>query len=29
MVCHDRELINLPGVVRWKLGEGRLDTRHK
>lgn len=29
MVCHDRELINLPGVVRWKLGEGRLDTRHR
>lgn len=28
MVCHDRELINLPGVVRWKLGDGRLDTRH-
>jgi len=29
IVCHDRELINLPGVVRWKLGEGKLDTRHK
>lgn len=29
MVCHDRELINLPGVVRWKLGDGRLDTRHR
>ncbi|EHP43321.1 ABC transporter [Cupriavidus basilensis OR16] len=28
VVCHDRELINLPGVVRWKLGDGRLDTRH-
>ena len=29
MVCHDRELINLPGVVRWKLGDGQLDTRHR
>ena len=29
MVCHDRELINLPGVVSWKLGDGRLDTRHR
>ncbi len=29
MVCHDRELINLPGVVRWKLGDGRLNTRHR
>lgn len=29
MVCHDRELINLPGVVRWKLGEGQLDTKHR
>ncbi|MFJ4289246.1 ATP-binding cassette domain-containing protein [Cupriavidus sp. NPDC089707] len=28
MVCHDRELINLPGVVRWKLGDGVLDTHH-
>ncbi len=31
MVCHDRELINLPGVARWKLehagGEGRLEMR--
>lgn len=31
MVCHDRELINLPGVVRWKLehvdGQGRLEMR--
>ncbi|NOV25260.1 energy-coupling factor ABC transporter ATP-binding protein [Cupriavidus necator] len=28
MICHDRELINLPGVVRWKLGDGVLDTHH-
>jgi tungstate transport system ATP-binding protein len=31
MVCHDRELINLPGVARWKLenvdGQGRLEMR--
>ncbi|MCO5399990.1 ABC transporter ATP-binding protein [Ralstonia soli] len=31
MVCHDRELINLPGVTRWKLehtdGQGRLEMR--
>lgn len=31
MVCHDRELINLPGVARWKLenvdGQGRLEIR--
>ncbi|MBY4897312.1 energy-coupling factor ABC transporter ATP-binding protein [Cupriavidus sp. AU9028] len=29
MICHDRDLINLPGVVRWKLGDGRLDTHHR
>lgn len=29
MICHDRDLINLPGVVRWKLGDGRLETRHR
>lgn len=29
MICHDRDLINLPGVVRWKLSEGRLDTHHR
>lgn len=29
MICHDRELINLPGVVRWKLGDGVLDTHHR
>ena len=29
MICHDRDLINLPGVVRWKLTDGRLDTRHR
>ncbi|CAG9176253.1 Tungstate uptake system ATP-binding protein TupC [Cupriavidus laharis] len=29
MICHDRELINLPGVVRWKLGDGVLDTQHR
>lgn len=29
MICHDRELINLPGVVRWKLGDGVLDTHHQ
>ena len=28
MICHDRDLINLPGVVRWKLGDGVLDTHH-
>lgn len=28
MICHDRDLINLPGVVRWKLGDGELNTRH-
>ncbi|AMP36738.1 ABC transporter ATP-binding protein [Ralstonia solanacearum] len=27
MVCHDRELINLPGVARWKLSDGRLEMR--
>ncbi len=29
MVCPDRELINLPGVVRWKLGDGQLDMSHR
>jgi len=29
MICHDRDLINLPGVVRWKLGDGVLDTQHR
>ncbi|MBO4121569.1 energy-coupling factor ABC transporter ATP-binding protein [Cupriavidus gilardii] len=29
MICHDRDLINLPGVVRWKLTDGRLDTHHR
>jgi tungstate transport system ATP-binding protein len=29
MICHDRDLINLPGVVRWKLGDGHLDTHHR
>jgi tungstate transport system ATP-binding protein len=29
MICHDRDLINLPGVVRWKLGDGVLDTHHR
>lgn len=29
MICHDRDLINLPGVVRWKLGDGILDTHHR
>jgi tungstate transport system ATP-binding protein len=29
VICHDRDLINLPGVVRWKLTDGRLDTRHR
>lgn len=28
MICHDRDLINLPGVVRWKLAEGTLDLHH-
>ncbi|MGY8525941.1 ATP-binding cassette domain-containing protein [Paracidovorax citrulli] len=28
-ICHDRDLINLPGVVRWKLGDGKLDTHHR
>lgn len=29
IICHDRDLINLPGVVRWKLTDGRLDTHHR
>ena len=27
MACHDRDLINLPGVQRIKLTDGRLETR--
>lgn len=27
MACHDRDLINLPGVRRLKLREGRLEVR--
>jgi tungstate transport system ATP-binding protein len=27
MACHDRDLINLPGVHRLKLREGRLEVR--
>jgi tungstate transport system ATP-binding protein len=27
MACHDRDLINLPGVRRIKLREGRLELR--
>ncbi len=27
MACHDRDLINLPGVQRLKLKEGALETR--
>jgi tungstate transport system ATP-binding protein len=27
MACHDRDLINLPGVQRLKLRDGRLETR--
>lgn len=27
MVCHDRELIALPGVQRLKLRDGKLETR--
>jgi tungstate transport system ATP-binding protein len=27
MACHDRDLIGLPGVLRLKLKEGRLETR--
>jgi tungstate transport system ATP-binding protein len=27
MACHDRDLIGLPGVVRLKLRDGRLQTR--
>ena len=27
MACHDRDLINLPGVQRWKLRDGKLETK--
>ena len=27
MICHDRDLIALPGITRWKLSEGRLTVR--
>ena len=27
VACHDRDLINLPGVQRLKLRDGRLETR--
>ena len=27
MACHDRDLIGLPGVRRFKLRDGRLETR--
>ncbi|MCU6434586.1 energy-coupling factor ABC transporter ATP-binding protein [Undibacterium sp. Jales W-56] len=27
MVCHDRDLIALPNVQRWKLRDGKLETR--
>jgi tungstate transport system ATP-binding protein len=27
MACHDRDLIALPGVCRWKLRDGRLQQR--
>lgn len=27
IICHDRDLIALPGVTRWKLTEGRLAVR--
>ena len=27
MICHDRDLIALPGITRWKLSEGRLAVR--
>lgn len=29
IICHDRDLINQPGVVRWKLTDGQLDTHHR
>jgi len=27
MACHDRDLIGLPGVQRWKLRDGRIEYR--
>ncbi len=27
MACHDRDLINLAGVQRWKLRDGRLEQK--
>ncbi len=27
MICHDRDLISLPGITRWKLSDGRLEVR--
>ena len=27
MACHDRDLIGLPGVGRWKLRDGRIEYR--
>lgn len=27
IACHDRDLINLPGVRRWKLRDGALECR--
>jgi tungstate transport system ATP-binding protein len=27
MACHDRDLIALPGVQRWKLRDGKIEVR--
>lgn len=27
VVCHDRDLITLPGMVRWKLQDGSIEQR--
>lgn len=29
MACHDRDLIHLPGVVHWKLRDGRIEVRNE